>query len=311
LKTTGISVTSNIVYDNGASGIDIGTGVNNAIVEQNTVYNNTWSADFIHQAGIHFWGNQVDGNNLTVKYNESYGNAGTGNWGRGNGLHLDEVGSNVVVAYNRFHDNHDVGIFVENSKNVQIYYNLVYHNSEDGILVFRSCSGNKIYNNVAYGNKYGVSIRGNGANAEMLNNVTKNNISSGNIAAQLVAVYGGENDGARGSGNVYEYNCLGIETPGFIEWGAGIPISNYRAWETSYGKSTYSVKGDPLLTDPSNGNFSIGSGSPCIDSGANVGVSVDYVGTTVPRGSGTDIGAFEWLGATLLAPKNLRSIPSS
>lgn len=308
LKTINVSVTGNIVYENGASGIDIGTGVNGATVEHNIVYNNNWSPDFINQAGIHFWGNRVDGDNLTIRFNESYGNIGTDKWKRGNGLHLDEVGSNVVVANNRFYDNHDLGILVENSKSVQIYYNLIYRNGEDGILVFRSCSGAMIFNNVTFGNKYGISIRGDGKSKEMINNWVKNNISVGNNISQLVAIFGGENDGSMGSGNIYEYNCFGSETADFIEWGAGTTKSTYANWETAYKKATHSVTSNPFLLDPPIGSFEIGYQSPCIDSGANVGLLTDYNGNKVPIGLGVDIGAFEFKG--LGAPTNLK-IPNS
>jgi hypothetical protein len=53
---------------------------------------------------------------------------------------------------------------------------------------------------------------------------------------------------------------------------------------------------DPLLTDPTNGDFTPGSGSPAIDNGdqtSDIAPSVDYNGDPRPLGRAPDIGAIE------------------
>ncbi len=50
---------------------------------------------------------------------------------------------------------------------------------------------------------------------------------------------------------------------------------------------------DPLLSAPTTGGVALQSGSPAIDAGANVGISVDRYMTVRPKGSGYDIGAHE------------------
>lgn len=49
------------------------------------------------------------------------------------------------------------------------------------------------------------------------------------------------------------------------------------------------IDDDPQLTD----NYSIVTGSPCIDAGTDVGVYTDYRGLHRPQGSAVDIGAYE------------------
>jgi hypothetical protein len=66
----------------------------------------------------------------------------------------------------------------------------------------------------------------------------------------------------------------------FIEWGQGVYKSNYSAWEAVYGKTSNSVKTDPPFADPSNADFRLKKGSPCIGTGEN----------------GIDIGAFKYIG---------------
>ncbi|MBE0654702.1 MAG: discoidin domain-containing protein, partial [Bacteroidales bacterium] len=53
---------------------------------------------------------------------------------------------------------------------------------------------------------------------------------------------------------------------------------------------------DPLLTDPSNGNFYPLANSPVIDKGAKLGYSKDLNGTGVPQNNIPDLGVYEFSG---------------
>jgi hypothetical protein len=121
----------------------------------------------------------------------------------------------------------------------------------------------------------------------------------------LDALYGGENDGTNGSGNIYEYNSFGNEAVNFIRWGNGINKSTYSAWETAYGGTTNSIQTDPLFTSTVTPDFSLQSTSPAINAGVSLGdtyknalavtsswpSSVTTVDQTL-RGSGWEIGAY-------------------
>lgn len=117
------------------------------------------------------------------------------------------------------------------------------------------------YNNSSYGNKWGIILNGGHVGSMVKNNLVKNNVFLENTSNELAAYGGGENDGTKGSGNVYTYNCLGIEAANFIWWGDG-PVykSTYDAWETSYGSTTNSVEADPLFTNAAGDDFSIKRG---------------------------------------------------
>jgi parallel beta-helix repeat protein len=282
LKTTAVLIDDDEVYECGTSGINISTGVNSVTISNCTVYHCIWgSTDY--QAGIRTWGNSVDGDNIIVENNEVYAQYFSGAaWSKGNGIHIDETGPNTppIVKYNYVHDNEEIGIFVEHFNGCQIYYNLCSGNGEEGILLFRDSEDTEIYNNTCYGNGYGIGIRGNGTANEMNGNLIKNNILSGNTTSELLANYGGENDGTNGTGNIYTYNCLGAEAANFVTWGAATP-DTYDIWETAYGATTSSAEADPVFVSVVTPDFSLQPTSPCINAGTNVGLTADYAGNPI------------------------------
>jgi len=76
--------------------------------------------------------------------------------------------------------------------------------------------------------------------------------------------------------------------------------------DTSINDCLSPTPADPLFTNAANGNFALSSTSPCIDQGADVGLTSDYAGTSVPKDidgitnadDGTDIGAYEYYSMT-------------
>jgi parallel beta-helix repeat protein len=51
---------------------------------------------------------------------------------------------------------------------------------------------------------------------------------------------------------------------------------------------------NPQLADPTNGDYHLQAGSPCIDAGVDLGVTDDLDGISRPQGDGYDIGAYEY-----------------
>jgi hypothetical protein len=194
------------------------------------------------------------------------------------------------------------GIYIEISSYSQVYYNVSVnhtHASEGmGIRVSGRtgsvATNNAIYNNVSYGNLIGIAISGQESGPGILvGNLVKNNVAVGNVY-QLYAIRGGENDGTVGSGNIYTYNCFGAEASNFIVWGDGVGKATYASWETTYGGTTHSAQSDPLFVSAAGSNFRLTSASPAKDTGTPVGLSRDFIGTSVPLGAGVDMGAYEY-----------------
>lgn len=202
---------------------------------------------------------------------------------------------NLVQGFNGT-GNFACGIFLEKGVGHQAYYNKVTGCSR-GILLY-GVTGNAIedclvYNNTLYGNGDNIELRGDGNAGAINNNSVRNNICLEATTRELKATLGGENDGVMGSNNVYTHNCLGPESSGFIEWGSGVAVDTYAAWETAYGSDTYSAEGDPLLTNMTALDFRPRWNSVCIDAGIYTGLTEDCVGIPVPQRTAPDIGAYE------------------
>lgn len=139
----------------------------------------------------------------------------------------------------------------------------------------------------------------------------KNNIISCNITNDLL-IY--ENTGAlsglssdynlfyRKSGNSIVYNNKTYDYQKIIGDEAG-----YYSYETR--RDAHSINANPMFVNAVGGDFRVQSSSPAIDKGTNVGFSSDYIGTTLPTGSGYDIGAYEYLGITVpKSPQNIQVV---
>ena len=284
-------------------------------IQRNQVNNNaglsTESYPFNFTFGIKMWaGDAGSGTSSTITKNKVYDNGDNSfNATHGIGIWIDEADSGNVVKYNLVYNNNSHGIEIELTDAVDVYRNVVYDHANtaysSGIYIYNSNSS-KVYSNTLEGNFWGLGLesKDDGGLTTVSNNLIKNNISSENTTRELSAVVGGENDGINGSGNIYIYNCFGVESINFIEWGIANFYSTYDAWETAYGSGTNSVKADPLMVDPGKGDFTLQRGSPCIDTGTDLGLTQDFIGTSIPQGEGIDVGAFEY--KSIAPPKNLR-----
>jgi hypothetical protein len=234
---------------------------------------------------------------------------------KGTGIWADLIttaGSGSDIRYNLTYQNANDGIYIEKSKNQRVYYNVSHSNGDNGINVSDSDGldssntvGNTVYNNTMYNNvNAGLAVIGdwNQADVNITDNIFKNNISVGNIGSELLVRWGGENDGWRGTGNVYQANSFGAAHSNFIQWapddaGVGGYYATYSGWEANYcgpAGCSSSVGDDPLFTNAAGGDFTLQATSPAIDAGADVGLTSDYQGTAVPQGAGPDIGAYEY-----------------
>jgi len=99
-------------------------------------------------------------------------------------------------------------------------------------------------------------------------------------------------------------NCIGRNTvlPAVdIDVDNGMTVTGqYNCFQDAAksGSGTYTDTGtlwstDPLMTDPGSDDFTLQSGSPCINRGAHVGLFVNFLGLPVPIGHQPDIGAYE------------------
>ncbi len=74
------------------------------------------------------------------------------------------------------------------------------------------------------------------------------------------------------------------------------PMSAFADYQSDWEKEPHSLVANPVFKDPSQLDFRLDTGSPCIDGGMDLGYTTDHNQTTVPQGATPDIGAFEQPG---------------
>lgn len=266
----------------------------------------------------------IGSNNCKVEYNYGHDNQTYGvlifamreEWNR---ISINWANTNSIVRYNVFSNNgrgYTTTNFVEigdffiaafdggSINGLQIYNNTTFWNpvipapalmdnltSREAAAIYSSTA--KFFkNNIVYANS---------TNAKMMN------IQSGLLACD---------------NNIY-YNTEAAN-PVFVY--GGVSYTGFAAYRAASGQDANSYNADPLLTLPTYagvgrpiGQFVPQSGSPAINTGANVGTmgTQDFLGTAIPQGIAYDIGACEYVGTVQVdtqapsTPANLSAVVSS
>lgn len=201
------------------------------------------------------------------------------------------------------------GYTSHDTSTLNIHSSIAYGNYKSGVAVTGASSGeilnSSFYNNVQSTNGSGWDSSGDvgiGINATGTWTI-KNNITYAHpveFMITAVAVAGGAT--VTSNYNLF-YDSLGGSA--FDYNGVFYNFSNYK---TASGKDANSLNTNPLFRDISSSNFLLLPTSPAINAGASVGLTTDYVSSSVPQGSSPDIGAYEFLLAS--APSALSQYKS-
>jgi parallel beta-helix repeat protein len=240
---------------------------------------------------------------MEIRNFNSYGieiSAGSGNVIQGCAIHDNDsmgiyvVSSSPEIKQNEIYDNL-YGIYVTDSGGTaspDIQNNLIYDTNElmnYGIYLY-STSGTtvnpKIYHNTIDGNNasskgiYLWKDPGASLNPEIKYNIITN-----------FSQYGLYSDSGYGGSPTIDYNNV---------WhnGSGTKNENYNGYSPGAHDLYENTPGDGLGKDPLYGSYNLLEGSPCIDAiptGAEDPVTVDLEGTSRPKGSGYDMGAYEYV----------------
>jgi predicted outer membrane repeat protein len=248
------------------------------------------------------------------------------------GAVLINDGNNIEVRNTVFKNNRIVtnrngfggAITVNNSQNIKVINSVFTDNyaSEGGGAIYNKSSGLLIERSLFHKNN--SNARGGGVHTDDKGNTTiTNSIFSGNNARE----YGGAvytrhrdsvsivtncsfwgnsitNDGNSSGSTFHNYDRARSDLLNVILWNSinGNPIQNnssssanvtYSNIQKGYS-GTGNINSDPLFINPENGNFRLESGSPCVNTGNSEGApDIDFEGTSRPKGSGYDMGAYE------------------
>jgi len=274
------------------------------------VWHNT--GNYVNIYGFDFTGVQAHGNtnggtsiilseggggNVTVAYNtihdlpsgfaaaidmEPYG---SGNYtGAPCSVH-DNILSNL--GYNGGLTQGNYGMYIACGTNTLVYNNLIYNEGSIGIHCWHAANNVHIWNNTIFNAQYigiivGTGDQGavSGAYFDVTNNIVVNSLygiigedaSPGYVSKSSIF----RNNLTYGNSTNWYYNNNG--TSSTIQ-GAGMSV-------------TGTLTGNPVLVSPSAGNYQLGSGSPAIGTGINVGLTLDLAGNPVPSSTGVNIGAY-------------------
>ena len=148
------------------------------------------------------------------------------------------------------------------------------------------------------------SQNGTAVNMQFLNSVVANNTYSSPISGNGNANIRTYSDQLTASYSYY--NCIfygnSVTTPLFNDGPRNFDLKNSLS-DNGYGISgTNMITGDPLFVDPANGDYSLQSSSPSVDTGLtslynNQWLPYDLIGNNRIAGSSIDMGAYEF-GAT-------------
>ena len=299
-------------------------GNGGASVSGITINNNTIGATRDTNIGFHSAGILVRGvdsplvylntisteNSVGIVFDDS-STVGTGNLTSSGSIYLNDIsdcesgiilrysGSNLVYR-NYIHDGRGSGVgnAIESDGN-KIYYNIIdtLDDSTDGVLyngidINNDAQNGEVYNNVIYKvHDFCITVEDDTAACDGW--IIKNNIfdSSQNYGSKSCFYVGSGISTLTLSNNFYQYDTnLG-------SWKGSVKTS-LSTWVAA-SSETNSQEGDPLMTDPANGDFTLQVGSPCRERGTNVALTADYDGSYVPQGL-VDIGAYEYPGAGAL-----------
>lgn len=70
-------------------------------------------------------------------------------------------------------------------------------------------------------------------------------------------------------------------------------MAEFAKYQAERNKEPHSICADPMFVEPESLDFRLRPGSPCIDSGQELGVESDFERTPRPQGKGPDMGAYE------------------
>jgi len=205
---------------------------------------------------------------------------------------------------------------------VDIYYNLIYNIWTYGIYCTYYAKNVEIYNNVVYSRHpsspfdcWGIAVYSDVTGNKPTNVKVKNNIVAGDFGSGGHGFHLSWIGSIAGTSDV-DYNCYYVNSGQAETYredtGIAYHSNDWAAWKTATGFDTHSPwNSNPLFTNPGSYNFSIQASSPCRDAGANVGLTQDYFGLSVPQGNNPDIGVHEYSGAPPPLSVTINASPTS
>jgi len=276
---SGTTIRNCIISDGADHGIYFYIGssdrtIENVVIEDNTISNCYHTGIDIMNAGGTF-------KNVYVRRNFLYCDSNYATTYQANGIYLSNSGTwsgDIIVAYNISINWPDSCIKVASSpSNIQFLNNVTYGNLgisgthyPHGFWI-GSGTGHVIKNNIGM-NSTGIVFETGATSPTVNNNCWYQSAGGSAVYAQVKGAYHYNDFAAYKSATGYDTNGF-WENPLFVNAGGTTPE-----------------------------DYKLAAGSPLINHGAAVGLTLDHWKTPVPQGTATDIGAHEYLSVAPPAP---------
>lgn len=269
MNSLNLVVEGNEIY-NGEYGFHI-SNPENVIVRNNKIYDTDYVGIYL---GTRNYGAFLYAKNVTIEGNEIYNTP--------YGILIDSDTfpdippiQDILIKNNVVHDCSASAVRMYTMRDMENinFYNNVFYNNLDAIDVHNNLNilSMSFKNNIFYNDKYSdgnlIRVQNNAFSSKMTfdNNLYYNTVGNVfNIGGDMWAYV---------DGNIYDFSQFKSAYP---------------------SKEQHGVFGNPLFVNANAKNFHLQSGSPAINTGANVGVTKDFDDVSRPQGSGYDIGAFEY-----------------
>lgn len=295
IPASGLNIARNNLYTKSSGGYGIGiiaTDSNSynkcdgAIIEHNIVYGPAWYNAAESSSQLHgiFIGWNKKG---YIRYNftngcwlgcgvKSTGESGeSADW-----EHIGGMYGNII--YNADGGESAMGIMIKGSVNVPAYNNIVYNQATQNT-------------NINTGISAGCDVEA-GCDQFATGAWIKNNIivlpdkNDDNEDTELISISTDCDTNAVISNNLYYNYSLTDNTYSFL-WD-GVSKTGWSEWSAASG-DTNSGFLDPLFTNADNLIFTLQASSPGVYGGVDMGLTTDYEGHTIPRGSAPTLGVYE------------------
>lgn len=312
------NIFSGVMIEGNSSNLDIsGTYNNNG---RHLIYNGTYLGYTGDGDNIGIGGTGGIMSNLSI-HDATISNSGSDNNSgieSGAGIYLGTefsmTVSNVNILRNKFFGNHSNALylgpqFTGGSVESNVFYNNNFTNTQNTVQIDPSnpsftsvvVANNVMYKNSGYSGLLVYIPEKSGGSVALKNNIFFNNGRSSDYVADLwLSAIDNDLSKITESNNLFWRNGTAWDNSNVIATNGGSFNINHIIGNASgyyqhdSGKGQNDKVGDPKFNNLASFDFHLQSGSPAIDSGANVGLTKDIAGTSVPQGSAPDIGAYEY-----------------